>query len=226
MPINGLGRDLMALLMPIECLGCKAESDWICPNCRRGLNLQNEDLCFCGKPGENGICAKHQRELGLDGLTTLFSYTEPAVKELISQIKYRGHIDGVNFLTRYYQKKVLALLPRGEWVVTAVPLSKERYQTRGFNQSELFAKKLTAPLYSYVELLKKKRDTRPQAKLNKSHREKNLLRTFAVIKGLELPENVILVDDVVTTGSTLREAVKVLRKAGIQRIWALTIAHG
>jgi len=226
MPINGLGRDLMSLLMPIECLGCKAESDWICPSCRRGLDIQNENLCFCGKAGENGLCTKHQQELGLDGLTTLFSYTEPAIKEVISQIKYRGHIDGVSFLARYYQKKVLARLPRGEWVVTAVPLSKERYQTRGFNQSELLAKKLTEPLYDYSELLRKKRDTKPQVKLNRARRKKNLLGTFAVNKRVALPENVILVDDVLTTGSTLREAVSVLRRAGVQKVWGLTIAHG
>lgn len=216
----------MALLMPIECLGCKTESDWICPNCRRGLELRNESLCFCGKSGDNGLCAKHQRELGLDGLTTLFSYTEPAVKELISQIKYRGHIDGVNFLARYYQKKVLARLPRGEWTVTAVPLSKERFQARGFNQSELLAKQLTEPLYSYSELLIKRRETKPQAKLNKKLRERNLLRSFIINKGLEIPGQVILVDDVVTTGSTLKEATKVLRKAGVQEVWGLTIAHG
>lgn len=226
MPINGLGRDLMSLLMPIECLGCKAESDWICPSCRRGLDIQNENLCFCGKAGENGLCTKHQQELGLDGLTTLFSYTEPAIKEVISQIKYRGHIDGVSFLARYYQKKVLARLPRGEWVVTAVPLSKERYQTRGFNQSELLAKKLTAPLYDYRELLIKRRETKPQAKLNKKLREKNLLRSFAVKKGQELPSQVILVDDVITTGSTIKEATKVLRKAGVEKIWGFALAHG
>lgn len=216
----------MALLMPIECLSCKTESDWICPSCRRGLSLQNENFCFCGKSGEKGLCAKHQRELGLDGLTTLFSYTEPAVKELISQIKYRGHIDGVNFLTRYYQKAVLARLPRGEWIVTSVPLSKERYQTRGFNQSELLARKLTEPLYDYIDLLIKRRETKPQAKLNKKLREKNLLGSFAVKKGQETPSQVILVDDVVTTGSTLKEAAKVLRKAGVQSVWGLTIAHG
>ncbi|MDO8649936.1 MAG: ComF family protein [Candidatus Berkelbacteria bacterium] len=164
--------------------------------------------------------------MGLDGLTILFSYTEPAVKELVSQIKYRGHIDGVSFLARYYQKKILARLPRGEWIVTAVPLSKERYQTRGFNQSELLAKKLTEPLYNYSELLIKRRETKPQAKLNKKLREKNLLRSFAVKKGLDIPSQVILVDDVVTTGSTIKEATKVLRKAGVEKIWGFALAHG
>ncbi len=212
--------------MPIECLGCGAESDWICADCRRALHPQREELCFCGKAGEDGLCDKHREKLGLNGLTTLFSYAEPAIRELIHQIKYRGHTDAVTFFAQKYQKKVLARLPRGDWVVTAVPLSKERQRKRGFNQSLLIGKKLTEPVYEYVELLIKKRETKPQVKLNKTKREKNLLRSFAVKTRIEMPEQVILVDDVITSGSTLKEATKVLRKAGVQKIWALTIAHG
>lgn len=205
------------------------------------MHPQREELCFCGKASEDGLCPKHREKLGLDGLTTLFSYAEPAIRELIHQVKYRGHTDAANFFARQYQKKVLARLPRGgsstssefprpeswgDWVVTAVPLSKVRQRERGFNQSALFAKKLAEPVYDYVELLIKKRETKPQVKLNKIQREKNLLRSFAIKRGVEVPEQVILVDDVITSGSTLKEATRVLRKAGVQQIWALTIAHG
>jgi competence protein ComFC len=190
------------------------------------LRPEREELCFCGKVGDDGLCLKHREMLGLDGLTTLFSYAEPSIRELIHQIKYRGHTDAVGFLTRFYQRKVLARLPRGDWVVTAVPLSRVRQRERGFNQSAIIAKKLTEPVYDYIELLIKKRETKPQVKLNKTERQKNLLRSFAIKLGHEVPEQVILVDDVITSGSTLKEATKVLRKAGVQQIWALTIAHG
>ena len=226
MPINDWGRNILALIMPIACLGCGVESDWICPDCRRNLRFHREGLCFCGKAGENGLRPKHQEKLGLDGLTTLFSYAEPAARELIAQIKYRGHVDAIGFLARYYQRKVLARLPRGDWVVAAVPLSRERRKKRGFNQSELIARKLAEPVYEYRELLVKKRDTKAQVKLNKTECEKNLRRAFGIKPDLEVPEQAILVDDVVTTGSTLKEAAKVLRKAGVQKIWGLTIAHG
>lgn len=220
------GRNILAVIMPIECLGCGEESDWICPSCRRALQPQREELCFCGKVGEDGLCDKHREKLGLDGLTALFSYAEPAIRELIHQLKYRGHTDAVGFLARYYRRKVLARLPRGDWVVTAVPLAKERQRQRGFNQSAILAKKLTEPVYDYVELLIKKRETKPQVKLNKTERQKNLLRSFAHKKGAEVPEQVIIVDDVITSGSTLKEVAKVLRQAGAQKVWALTIAHG
>ena len=111
-------------------------------------------------------------------------------------------------------------------MVTAVPLSRKHQKERGFNQSALLARKLTEPIYDYAELLVKKRETKPQVKLNKKQRGKNLLRVFALKRGVAVPEQVILVDDVVTTGSTLKETVRVLRKAGVQQIWALTIAHG
>lgn len=226
MATNYLGRNILSLIMPIECLGCREESDWICPSCRRALQPQREELCFCGKVGEDGLCDKHREKLGLDGLTTLFSYAEPSIRELIHQVKYRGHTDAVSFFAQKYQKKVLARLPRGDWVMTAVPLSKERQRGRGFNQSAMLAKKLTEPVYEYAELLIKKRETKPQVKLNKTQRQKNLLRSFTVKPGVEMPEQVILVDDVITSGSTLKEAAKVLRKAGVQRVWGLTIAHG
>lgn len=212
--------------MPINCLGCRAESDWICPDCRQALRFHRQELCFCGKAGDDGLCAKHRQQLGLNGLTTLFSYAEPAIRELIHQIKYRGHTDAVNFLARHYQKKVLARLPRGDWIVTAAPLSRQRQRARGFNQSELIARCLIESVCDYAELLVKKRETRPQVKLKKSQRQKNLLRSFAVKDGIETPERVILVDDVITTGSTLKEAAATLRQAGVKQIWALTIAHG
>ncbi|MCR4277390.1 MAG: ComF family protein [Candidatus Berkelbacteria bacterium] len=148
------------------------------------------------------------------------------MKELIHQIKYRGHTDGVVFIAQHYQKKILARLPRGEWTVTAVPLSKERQMKRGFNQSALIAKKLTEPVYEYMELLIKKRETKPQVKLTKKIREKNLLRSFTIKRGVEIPNQVILVDDVITTGSTLKETARILRKAGVKKVWVLTIAHG
>lgn len=226
MPNRNARRNLFSLLLPLDCLGCKKETDWICLDCRRDLKTQRLELCFCGKTADDGLCVKHRRDLGLDGLTTIFSYAEPTVRELIAHIKYRGHTDAISFLARYYQKTVLARLPRGEWIVAAVPLAQERRQRRGFNQSELIAKYLTEPVYDYTELLLKKRETRPQVKLKKSERQKNLIRAFAVRHGIEIPEQVILVDDVVTTGSTLKEVAKVLRKAGVQKIWALTLAHG
>ncbi len=219
-------RGVLALLLPINCLSCGRESDWICPDCRRNLQFHREELCFCGKHATNGLCAKHRAILGLDGLSTLFSYDELAIRELIHQIKYRRHTDGITFIARHYSRKILARLPRGEWIVTAVPLSRERQRKRGFNQSRLLAKKIAEPAYEYADLLVKRRETKPQVKLNKTEREKNVRRAFAVKAGAVIPEQVILVDDVVTTGSTLKEAAAVLRKTGVQKIWALTVAHG
>ena len=223
---HNLVRGALGLILPIQCLSCNRESDWICEDCRRGLRLHRQELCFCGKSGEDGLCAKHRGRLGLDGLTTLFSYAEPAVRELIHQFKYSGHTDAINFLSLHYRKKVLARLPRDEWIATAVPLAKERFRQRGFNQSELIAKKLTSPLYDYAELIIKKRETDPQVKLNRTQRQKNLARAFAVRAGAKIPEQVILVDDVITTGSTLKAVTKTLRRAGVKKIWGLTIAHG
>ena len=223
---TSLSRQIWSAILPINCLGCAEESDWICGECRKTLRLHNPELCFCGKAADDGLCDKHRTELGLDGLTTLWPYKEPAVRELIGAIKYRGLTDGVTWLSENYQRPVLARLPRGEWVVTAIPLSKDRQRSRGFNQSELIGRALAEPVYDYRSLLVRTRDTQPQAKLNRLKRHKNVARAFKMRLHSELPDQVILIDDVITTGSTLAACAKVLRKAGVQKIWALTIAHG
>lgn len=226
MPKLNIKRGVLSLILPIQCLGCGRESDWVCEECRRELQPHRQELCFCGKAGVDGICDQHRENLGLDGLTTLFGYAEPIVRELIHQVKYRGHTDAISFFAEHYQKKVLGCLPRGDWAVTAVPLSKERLRTRGFNQSQLIAQKLTEPLYDYQELVVKIRDTKPQVKLKRIERQKNLTRAFTIKSGVIIPEQVILVDDVITTGSTIKAVAQVLRKMGVKKIWALTIAHG
>jgi len=221
-----LARLVWSAILPINCLSCGEESDWLCDDCRGDLLAQRSELCFCGQAAENGLCDKHRQELGLDGLTTLWRYSDRGARELIHAIKYRGHTDAIGWLAATYRRKVLAGLPRGDWTVTAVPLARNRLRQRGFNQAELIGRQMTASLYDYESLLLRRRDTQPQVKLKRSERQKNMVRAFAINPRVTVPEQVILVDDVITTGSTLAACAQALRKAGVQRIWALTIAHG
>ena len=133
-------RQVWSAILPINCVGCGQESDWICPSCQQRLRHQNSERCFCGKVAADGLCDRHRAELRLDGLTTLWPYAEPAARELVHALKYRGHIDVATWLGQNYSRTVLHQLPRGEWMVTAVPLARERQQQRGFNQAELLRK--------------------------------------------------------------------------------------
>lgn len=109
-------------------------------------------------------------------------------------------------------------------MATFVSLDRARQAQRGFNQAELLASRTVGSLFPVQSLLIKKRLTTPQASLNRSARLTNQKRTFAVTSK-SVPEAVVIFDDVVTTGTTLSEAAKVMKKAGARTVWAVTIAH-
>jgi competence protein ComFC len=122
-----------------------------------------------------------------------------------------------------------------EPILIPIPLSKERFRERTYNQTELICEELirldTSPKPNRLTLLKstliKKIDTPHQAQIHdRSHRLKNVVGSFA-LKNTDTMNgrNIILIDDITTTGATLSEARKVLKKAGAKKIIAFTVAH-
>lgn len=112
-------------------------------------------------------------------------------------------------------------------IIIPVPLHKKREKWRGFNQSREIAKVLSENFNLKIhENLIRVKHKKPQAKLGESQRKKNILDCFRW-EGNQLQNyDIILIDDVVTTGSTLNECAKTLRKAGAGEIWGLVIAKG
>jgi len=111
-------------------------------------------------------------------------------------------------------------------IVTAVPVSGKRFAQRGYNQSELMARRLCRIAeMPYQECLKKIRDTKPQSRIGFRKRTKNVKGAFAVInRGEVAGKNILLIDDVYTTGATMRECSKVLKRAGAAAVYGLTLA--
>jgi ComF family protein len=99
---------------------------------------------------------------------------------------------------------------------------------RGFNQAELLARFTAKQLnYPVLPLLKRLRHTTPQALLKETARRANLKDAFVLAESSSpLPETVILVDDVASTGSTLEECAQVLKKSGVKNVWGLVVARG
>ncbi len=108
--------------------------------------------------------------------------------------------------------------------ITCVPVSSTQLKSRGFNQSEIIAKKLSKKLnIKFENLLIKKTDYRPQRSLNYRERITNVIGAFDVNHSFDfLNKNIILCDDIITTGSTLRECCKTLLKNGAKNILCLT----
>jgi ComF family protein len=176
--------------------------------------LDEFDLCT--------VCRKGV--VNFDSVYSFGSYEDP-LRKLIHLYKY-GRVES---LAKPLSALLLRALPREERVdvVMAMPMHFRKRMQRGFNQAELLA----APVAKRYGLrlsknLRKTRHTRPQAGLTETQRQENLKNSFVVRRPEQLSgKRVLLVDDVFTTGATLRSAVKALKDTGALRVTALTLAR-
>jgi ComF family protein len=167
------------------------------------------------------------------------------LRELIHLLKYNGVRPAAKVLGRMLAEALTALEPdfeqarldRGMYdqqpiLVVPVPLYKSKHRQREFNQAELIAR---AALKSYpaperlqlaLEMLQRTRDTHSQIGLTSHQRRENLRGAFALSRATEVTgRDVLLVDDVYTTGTTATECARVLRRAGARQVWVATVAR-
>ncbi len=182
------------------------------------------------------IHAVCKRKYGLDGLWSLGVY-EGHLRKAIQKLKYKWVSEIakelVDVIVEYWAKNSPLLLDKikkdqgQSWIVTAVPLHSKRQNWRGFNQSELLGKIFALKLgLKYESTLKRIRNTTPQMKLEAQARRMNIKNAFEAAAGLQLSGvKILLIDDVWTTGSTLKECCYVLKRNGVKNVWALTIAR-
>ena len=202
----------------------------------------------CGKSGKN-LCIKclstfptAERE-SAKWIFPLFDYRHPPIKKAIWLLKYKGKKSLVkdfaevlygNILQELADLKVMENFK--EAILIPVPINKTRKRERGFNQSELICDMLIkldkdANFKLDRGILVKTKDTGHQARINnRSERLKNIIGSFEINSKINTTvtlkgKNIILVDDVTTTGATLSEARKILKEAGARKIVAFTVAH-
>lgn len=112
------------------------------------------------------------------------------------------------------------------WAIVPVPLHPKRQKWRGFNQSAVIGQILSKKIgLDYQEALKRTRYTKPQVELSGKDRRQNIRNAFSLTKSYILSPNVLLLDDVWTTGSTLKECAYVLKRGGAKKVWAITLAR-
>lgn len=230
-------RLLKEILFPKYCLSCGKLGVYVCTKCSARLRQVRHDTCpYCKRRSYFGLthpaCKGRYR---LDGLKSLYYY-DSLVKKIIENIKYRLVREAIgDFLHTVPRQKRDELLfykkitPRA--ILVPIPLHKERARARGFNQSADLARYFSKILGFKIDekILYRKKNTKPQAKL-KTSRERyiNTIGAFGVVEedGSLHKDDVILVDDVWTSGSTLKQAASVLKKNCISRVFALTVARG
>ena len=230
---------ILDLLFPKRCVGCGKFDTYFCHDCVR--NIKQGDLVCpkCEKPAVGGqthpIC---RRTYGLDGLWSLGVYQD-SLRSAIKKLKYKWVKELAEVLVDItleywarYQPFVFDQIKKDcgkGWVIVPVPLFWWRENDRGYNQSAEIGKLLASKLgLGYAQLLKRTRHTKPQAKLKSKDRHQNIRNAFSIDSGVAVvPRNdkVLLIDDVWTTGSTLRECCYILKRNGAKKVWALTLAR-
>lgn len=224
----------MDFLYPNTCCFCgKVSKKSLCPRCEKEVTYITEPRCKkCGKP-----IRINEAEYCLDCKEKDFAYEqgksvwlhEGKVRWSIYQFKYRNR----RIYGTFYAKEMLRLYGEKirEWkidMIVPVPLHRKRKRQRGYNQSEILAgiisKELMIPFGKKVVVRRK--NTRPQKLLQRTERSKNVKDAFYVRSLGEQVKNVLVIDDIYTTGSTIHEVAKCLRKAGAQKVFFLTISIG
>lgn len=227
------------LIFPIECVECGKEGEFLCAECFLKLNFNNIQYCLnCKKIGEKGeFCSLCRKKYYLDGVLIAGNYDHKILSKLIKTYKYKFAKKIATPLSLYLEKfiKIRNFEPmiKSYNCVVPIPLSKNRLNWRGFNQSEEIAR-IISDKYNLKLIngsLIRTKNKKPQAKLKEKERIENVEECFAwrddkknplLIKG----KKIILIDDIVTTGATLNECAKILKENGAKKVWGIVIAKG
>lgn len=209
---------LLDILLPRSCLGCGREGRYICDKC---------EIFLSEVPPSKEVFSVWECE----GLA----------EELIWKIKYNRMHDLINELVEKAFEKITLELPgdisikddkiSNKTYISYVPMYKKREKERDFNQAEIIAKKLGNVLtlskhrpFKVLPLLVKIKDNKSQVGLSPKERKENVEGVFKFWESF-VPRNVLLVDDVYTTGATAKECVRVLRRAGVKNVWVFTLVR-
>lgn len=223
---------LFMLLYPAKCPFCGVLNEGICDKCKEKHPIIREPRCMkCGKPIQKETqefcydCSrmKHWYEFG----RSLWVHQEP-VNEAIYAFKYKNRRVYGEVFARELAKEYNDLLKRQKVeLIIPIPLHKSRRRERGYNQTEILAEYLGK--YTGIEVdntsLVRKKKTSPQKRNNDKERKKNIKNAFEVKRKITA-ENVVLIDDIYTTGSTIDEAARILKKTGVSKVFFLTISIG
>ena len=217
----------MDLVLPEYCVVCKREGSYLCADCEFDLPSLRRPFCFlCASPRVPQLCDSCRRSApAFDSVRAPYEFNGSA-RRIVHDLKYRR----IRIAVPYVARLLAAYLERNPYPVDAlcpVPLHKRRERSRGFNQSELITRELSriTGIPEETGALRRTRDTPPQVNMESpAARYRNIADAFAC------PTNVrgrryILIDDVVTTGSTMSDCAQALKDAGALNVWGIAFAR-
>lgn len=228
---------ILDILFPPVCLGCQKylekKDDFICDDCYCSIKLNNTLFCpVCqARLAENKKICNHGSEKSNEFpylLAAASNYDDQIIRNLVHCYKYKN-FNGISavlgdILNDYVQT---ANLPVNDFSVSYIPLHFIRENNRGFNQSKLLAEIISKNFnLELVDVLVKTKNNPPQAKSkNREERKNNISGAFQAINPEKINDkNIVLIDDVYTSGATMSEAAHVLKQNGANKIIALVVA--
>lgn len=209
---------LPELLFPKFCLGCNKLGIYICPSCQKKLQYSNDSF---------------QELPGIKSSLSIYRYN-PFFKKIIKTIKYRLATSVLQELfliippEALYKLQLYKTLP-DNFVLQPIPLHPQRLKERGFNQAVFIARFFQLYLdIPIIDTLERNKHTSPQAQIQSfKDRWNNLRNAFTLKPSSSIHgKNIILVDDVATSGATMAAAAFVLKQSGARTVHTLTLAHG
>lgn len=211
---------ILEILFPRYCLGCKRRGTYLCEDCLSLIDLYSHPFS----------------EPPLLFLYSITYYQHFLIKRLIHSFKYWPF---AHDLRHAFRSLILTYLKNLEntpyfvshpktFIIVPIPLHLSRQKWRGFNQAEILAQELAYHLKIPVSnnVLVKTKATRPQAELTGKKRKENIKGVFKIINPEKIKgKNILLVDDIYTTGTTMKRAAKILKENGAKEIIGLVIAR-
>jgi ComF family protein len=231
-------RAMLSVLFPPLCVACGThlarEGDTLCAACLAHIPRLGWRCCpHCGARTVSEVPACHPKTPYT--LIAATSYASPHAQALVKALKYGGITGAASALALITAAAACGTLEyelfrRNDWLMVPIPLHPKRERERGFNQSALFAEALRhyEPLrhIALADTLRRIRNTGTQTERpDYKARRTNVAGCFAVAEQEAIRDkNVLLIDDVTTSGATLEEAARVLKRAGARRVTALVFA--
>ena len=236
--LRALAVGVIDTLFPVFCLGCETPDEWLCADCRMRIPLSHEHRCpscFAHITPSGRTCFACSEKYPLEGIFIASHYQVPLLARAIHAYKYR-FLEKLSLQLGTFLSDALRQtdIPLPDFILP-VPLHTRRLRFRGFNQSELLADVLAKMLTPGIEIpvlrdcLLRTRYTKPQMKTtSRQERLANLKGAFALNKGDRKKikgKSLWLIDDVATTGTTLAECAKVLKKSGAKSVFGIALAR-
>jgi len=227
---------LLETIFPRFCVGCDKEGKYICEKCMLFISEAGFVCPACQIASYSGkIHKKCKRPKELNGLISIWDY-DGIIREVIHSIKYGKFFHILEEL----MERIILLIEKDETrfsyflnfltyektYITFVPIYKLKEKERGFNQSEILAGYVSKIVGKKpINLLQKTKDTKSQTGLEKKERFLNIKDAFSFnLQKNILIEKVLIVDDVWTSGATMKECCRILKENGVKEVWGFTLA--